>query len=175
MGRPLIDITDQRFGRLVATSITQKFGRVVKHLCRCDCGKEVWQPTNHLTSGHAKSCGCLLGEFKKLPAGRAVRNQILDDYKRGAAKRNLIWALKDEEFDTLIADNCFYCGLPPYTVRRARRCNGDLIYNGIDRKNNDKGYSINNVVTCCVICNRAKGNMSFVDFVQWIENVKRIQ
>lgn len=53
-----IDISNKRFGRLVALRYAGK-GR---WLCRCDCGNETTVITAHLTGGHTKSCGCLQRE-----------------------------------------------------------------------------------------------------------------
>ncbi len=54
------DITNQRFGRLVALYPSKRYdksGSVVWR-CRCDCGKEVDVPYNTLAYGNQKSCGC---------------------------------------------------------------------------------------------------------------------
>ncbi len=54
------DITNQRFGRLLAQYPTKqrtKKGGVVWH-CKCDCGKEVDVPYNDLMYSHQQSCGC---------------------------------------------------------------------------------------------------------------------
>ena len=49
-----LDLTGQRFGRLIAVS--KEDGR---WFCRCDCGgtRRVW--TRHLQSGGTRSCGCI--------------------------------------------------------------------------------------------------------------------
>lgn len=54
------DLTGQRFGRLVAVSITDKraFHRAV-WVCRCDCGSVVEVSAGKLLDNHTKSCGCL--------------------------------------------------------------------------------------------------------------------
>lgn len=53
------DLTDQRFGRLVALYPTEmrKHGKVVWH-CRCDCGNEVDCSSTMLRTGASMSCGC---------------------------------------------------------------------------------------------------------------------
>ena len=58
MGK-LIDLTGQRFGRLVALERVEnaKDGKV-QWKCKCDCGNEVIVKTNNLRSGNTKSCGC---------------------------------------------------------------------------------------------------------------------
>ena len=49
--------------------------------------------------------------------------------------------------------------------------NGGFIYNGIDRKNNGKGYTEDNIVSCCKQCNFAKRNMSYKEFKFWINKL----
>lgn len=59
MGK-LIDLTGQRFGRLVVIErMTDTTPGRPRWLCQCDCGKEKVIHTNHLRSGHTRSCGCL--------------------------------------------------------------------------------------------------------------------
>lgn len=43
---------------------------------------------------------------------------------------------------------------------------------GIDRLNNDKGYTVENIVSCCSICNKAKSNLTMEEFLAWIERIK---
>jgi hypothetical protein len=56
MGK-FIDVTGQRFGRLVVTSIYCK-GKTSKWVCQCDCGKTTIVSSQNLRNGHTKSCGC---------------------------------------------------------------------------------------------------------------------
>lgn len=60
MGRPLIDIKGQRFGRLIPTRHIYKTSLWV---CRCDCGKTHIAAGNSLRIGHVSSCGCLNSEL----------------------------------------------------------------------------------------------------------------
>lgn len=62
-----VDITDQRFGRLVAVRLTQR-GSAALHqgqmwLFRCDCGREVEIDKSRVMQGNTKSCGCLRSEL----------------------------------------------------------------------------------------------------------------
>ena len=55
-----IDLTGQRFGRLV---VTKRVGNKGKHRsweCLCDCGNITIVPVGHLRSGNTRSCGCLV-------------------------------------------------------------------------------------------------------------------
>lgn len=56
-----IDISGQRFGRLVVVSEAPKLPRKkagTRWHCRCDCGKKITTETGALRSGHTQSCGC---------------------------------------------------------------------------------------------------------------------
>jgi len=57
-----VDISGQRFGRLVALeSIGSDAGRV-QWRCKCDCGREVVRASKNLRNGTAVSCGCRKAE-----------------------------------------------------------------------------------------------------------------
>lgn len=61
------NLIGKRFGRLLVTGHAprgEKYPRQQWWHCICDCGKEIDLPTNHLTSGHWKSCGCLQAESR---------------------------------------------------------------------------------------------------------------
>lgn len=58
MGK-LIDLTGQRFGRLIVVKQMPAVKRRAQWLCVCDCGAEKIVPAGHLMYGHTKSCGCL--------------------------------------------------------------------------------------------------------------------
>lgn len=42
-------------------------------------------------------------------------------------------------------------------------------YNGIDRVNNNEGYTLLNSLSCCIICNRAKNSLSYGEFIEWVK------
>ena len=61
MGK-IIDLTGQRFGRLVVVKRVDNKGQHPAWLCKCDCGNECIVTGSHLKSGHSQSCGCLQKE-----------------------------------------------------------------------------------------------------------------
>lgn len=58
----LIDMTGQRYGRLV---VDHHVGHS-KWLCKCDCGNETVVHRKHLVSGATRSCGCLHDEASRI-------------------------------------------------------------------------------------------------------------
>lgn len=62
--RKRIDLTGQRFGKLVVVQRIEKpESRRTMWKCICDCGKEHSVTQEHLSSGHTKSCGCLKKKY----------------------------------------------------------------------------------------------------------------
>ena len=172
-----IDLTGQRFGRLmvISRSPNRKNWRAM-WLCQCDCGKKKIIRADNLRRGLTKSCGCLVGEWsknnppnKKYKLGLANMHALISKYKTGAKKRGLKFELTEERFEEITQRDCFYCGTKPNNVANIKSCNGSYTYNGIDRVDNNKGYIIDNVVTCCYICNRRKGKSNLQEYKDWIE------
>jgi hypothetical protein len=58
----VIDITGQRFGRLVAVQKTMPRRLRTFWRFRCDCGVEKEIDSNHVRHGRIQSCGCYLAE-----------------------------------------------------------------------------------------------------------------
>jgi len=61
-GHRRIDISGQRFGRLVALQPTARrecgYGAIIWEFI-CDCGKLTYASTTSVKSGHKRSCGCI--------------------------------------------------------------------------------------------------------------------
>jgi len=59
----LIDMTGERFGRLVVVRRVEngKYGSM--WLCKCDCGNEISVYGRSLRLGHTQSCGCLVKDI----------------------------------------------------------------------------------------------------------------
>jgi len=134
---------------------------------RCMCGREKNARTDSLC--RSQSCGC--SRRLLIENGTAERNAILCAYRNIARKRNLEWSLDGTVFDTLMHSVCFYCSCPPSNKRQNRGGGPVFVYSGIDRKDNNIGYTVDNVVSCCIVCNRAKNKMSVIDFLNWVRRV----
>lgn len=54
----LIDLSGQRFGRLLVVQRAENIGKRVAWHCKCDCGKNTIVVADKLLRGKTKSCGC---------------------------------------------------------------------------------------------------------------------
>lgn len=173
------DLTGSKFGKLTAVKFLGIENKKVLWMCECECGGTKIVPAHSLR--HAKenegtrSCGCLL-EARKLPYGHASRNHLYRAYRSGARKRKHEFTLSIEEFGILTQQECFYCGRKPETLwsRKEYQYNGDYIYNGIDRKDNSIGYTTENSVTCCKLCNFTKQTLSSEEFIDLCKKIAKL-
>lgn len=58
----VIDLTGQRFGRLVVLERAENLKGKAAWKCKCDCGKELIVSSNNLRRGNTASCGCYCKE-----------------------------------------------------------------------------------------------------------------
>lgn len=187
-GKPTKDLTGKTFGRLTVISLNGflPVGKIKKAYlpywdCICSCGnKKIIKAQNLLKSKvPTKSCGCLQIEraktqarSNKLPEGEAAFNTVYQMYKTGAFKRNYTFNLTKEQALTLFKGNCVYCGVESNQNINAgnhRSENGNFIYTGIDRMDNNIGYEIGNCVSCCGQCNRLKYTNTVEEFKAYIK------
>ncbi len=141
------------------------------YLCLCVCGKKKTVQGSLLRSGNTKSCGCRSKEAARkrtLPHGVASLRQVVAGYKHKAKNNNVLFSLTILQFKVIASSSCFYCGAIETNTHRSPHGTGDFTYNGLDRIDARKGYTINNVVSCCKQCNFSKSNRSQGDFIQWI-------
>lgn len=67
---------------------------------------------------------------------------------------------------------CHYCGALPGNVKKTKNTINPFLYSGIDRVVNTVGYELGNVVPCCAVCNRAKGDMTVAEFAEWVSRIE---
>ena len=81
MGK-FVDLTGQRFGKLVVIERTENKGIEVRWLCKCDCGNQSIVASTRLKSGRTRSCGCLKGETAKkvMSTHKKTRTKIYNLY-----------------------------------------------------------------------------------------------
>ena len=173
-------ILNEKYGRLTPIKISGTQNLHTMFECLCECGKITNVKGIHLKNGHTKSCGCYESEMTTkrnlLPPGESSFNYLYSYYTRNALKRELEFSLTKEEFRSFTQKNCFYCGKPPaMRVKRdsTGKTNGAYIHNGIDRLDSAIGYTFENCVACCKICNRAKCDLELKEFMDWIVGIRK--
>lgn len=126
----------------------------------------------NLRNNNTKSCGCYKRERSKARAskedGQASFNRVYRYYQTNAKRKALEFNLSKEQFRMLAEQPCEFCGRLPRSFFKRADDNGRWIYNGIDRLDNFQGYTEDNSVPCCQICNRAKSNMNVADWMSYL-------
>jgi hypothetical protein len=171
-----IDLTGQVFGKWTVLKYT-KTGKNAFWLCKCECGVEAEVDGHNLRIGGSLSCGNC-AQNVKLSDEYACLRRLYNVYKNNAKKFGRIFELSLEQFKELTKSNCVYCGLPPLQVctRSDRVVKPEpYIYNGLDRANNDEGYTLKNAVPCCKMCNRAKMDYSLEEFNAWVDRLIKVR
>jgi hypothetical protein len=178
MGAKQLNLVGTRFSRLVVLNKLQSrvYGNNKKRIweCQCDCGNTIKVYTSGLTSGNTKSCGCYKSEISgdngrnsrhKVAKKNAALRSVFATYISNANNRGIEFKLTVDEFYDIISQNCYYCAIEPSNLYDKHYY--AAVYNGIDRKDNTIGYTIENCVPCCKICNIAKNNHTFEGFIEW--------
>lgn len=170
------ELIGQRFGKLVVVSRSKNVSkRGSRYLCQCDCGKQtIINGSGLLRKYKWQSCGCTIhensGQFKLRYTSNIALNSLVSNYRRSAIERGYEFSLTHNDCESLFSQKCFYCSSEPKQIFKIKTYS--LTYNGIDRLDNSIGYSKDNTVPCCKICNRAKNSMSLNEFQKWIQALK---
>jgi len=135
--------------------------------CRCECGIEQVRSSAHLRQGLSVHCSKCRAQIHKRPD--SAFNQVLIQYKQDAKRRGFSWGLSNEEFRHLTSSPCYYTNQEPSTVKRT--AGSVYVYNGIDRLDSSKGYTVEN----CVPCNRRVNEMKMESPVdEFIEECRAV-
>lgn len=140
-------------------------------LTRCACGYEGRTSAKYLLIGRCTDCGCH-NKRNSLPTGQAAFNALYSHLKKRAAKRGHTWGLSEAQVRVLISQNCVYCGSVPsqYWNRKAGK---GILYNGLDRQDNAKGYTEENAVPCCGTCNMMKSDSTLAEFLAHVQAIAK--
>lgn len=168
-----------KFGKLLVVGKSNKKTKSGSSfwLCECECGSIKEIAGTLLRNGQTKSCGCLNGGESNIESGR---KHLYRSLKNGAKSRNLSFDIDYETFSSITKQNCYICGQEPldkhfgYSRRRySQNKDNWVICNSLDRINNDLGYTIENVKSCCFMCNRMKSDFDFKIFLDKINKINK--
>jgi hypothetical protein len=176
-----IDFTGCTLGRL---KIIERTGKSTKEhstmwKALCSCGTMIEIGSRQIRRGFPGGCeACEKKYGATIRRGRHVidtqvrmENYLYSRYVNGAKRRNIFFDLTRSDFVELIKKECHYCGGLSEKESGIIAGNVPRRYNGLDRKDNIKGYIKENVVPCCLVCNFMKRNLGEKDFLQHLVRI----
>ena len=96
MGRRRIDLTGQRFGRLVVIGRSEEKRSYWN--CKCECGNEIIVRGDSLRSGHTKSCGCYKDEMASKKFKEKWKDEEYRQMQSELSSKKLKEKWQDEEY-----------------------------------------------------------------------------
>jgi len=75
-----------------------------------------------------------------------------------AKHKNKEWSISYDDFLIIVAKSCVYCG-------------ENIEIRGMDRINNNLGYTLENIASCCSLCNYLKRDLSVEEFKNHIRKI----
>lgn len=149
--------------------------------CKCDCGEILKKVVlSNLKDNSVKSCKNCSFKNRELNKEKTVsqleqlyNHDIVNRCKQ--SKKEIINNLSFNDFKTLVNQNCYYCNDEPRISTKFKNRKylntEELKVNGIDRIDSNLGYSIENCVPCCTVCNKMKLDLKQSDFFLKIEKI----
>lgn len=132
---------------------------MLKKKC-ASCGKDRNINDFHFRDKKAglRKASCKICRNEKQRQYRSIPERKYKEYKYEASRRGLKFELSFAEFKGFENQPCHYCG-------------DELDSICLDRIDNDLGYFINNVVSCCFKCNSIKHVYDIDDFLEHVEKI----
>ncbi len=167
MGRPRIYTPEEAH---VKNLESHKRYRIKNRECLSEYGRVYYKKNKHKIDKEAAKVirkrtykRNRLDEIEKAKTYRSahIERTRYIEIKSGAKKRHIEFNLTFEQFMIYWAKSCTYCGDKIETI-------------GIDRVNNNRGYTQTNLVTCCYTCNWMKRHLNYTDFINHCDKILKI-
>lgn len=175
------DINGMKFGNWTVIRKSKKNkNKILWWVCKCKCGTIKTVSGNSLRMNSTKSCGCLklkyLREKGEPDREKALFKSLYQKIIRINRRYNTRTDISFDKFKLLSKLNCFYCNIPPSNSYKDKPLKNKkeitiLNYSGLDQVIPRKGYVMNNVVPCCINCNRVKHVLSQDEFRKLVINI----
>lgn len=154
-----LNLVDMEFGMLtvIAEAGSNRSGSTLWR-CRCKCGKERTVLGRLLRQGIVSNCGCTKGKKRQSFWPKFEYAQTFNAYRSRAKQKGIAFELSKEQFLEMLLSACYYCR--------------STIEIGVDRKNSTVGYTPQNSVPACRICNYGKNKSTEEEFVAYINRIR---
>lgn len=173
MGK-FIDLTNQRFGKLIVIKRVKNLGKSTTWLCKCDCGQETLVRSVSLKTRNTSSCGCgqkALGNKSRRWKGHGeISSHFWYDIIQSAKRRNIEFSISIEDGWNIFLKQNKKCALTNRELQFAVRC-GLRGNASLDRIDNNKGYITGNVQWVHKDVNRMKWILSNNEFINFCYEV----
>lgn len=165
--------------------------RNYRMLIECQCGN-IKEKARYVGK-KAKTCGdgCPISfmlrslvkkdqVFKsKFPPGELGLRRLFGLYRGRAVKIGRVFDLTLVDFRYITGSNCHYCGKPPSMVYYHTRKgspeavieHNKYVYSSVDRVDSSGGYTLDNCVPACKLCNNMKVNHAVDDFLSHVAKI----
>ena len=161
-----IDLTGQTFGRLTvigydSSKMDNNKSRAYWN-CKCKCGNTKIISSRYLRSGDVLSCGCLRREIHEKKPYEWIYTMLL--YQTKSRTNGFSDVMSFEEFlEFTKITQCHYCNESITWHKHRTYKNPNILKYHLDRKDNLVGYTKENCVVCCTLCNFVKGKQLTYD------------
>lgn len=162
-GKPRIDLTGERVGKLVV--IERNPFRPEYWNCQCDCGNITIVKTDKLKDKRTKSCKCWNQRLK----GRAIPSKYWGAIKHGAKSRGLAFEVtEDDLWSKFILQNrrCALTG-----IELTMSDDSKLHTASLDRIDSDKHYTADNIQWVYKDINKMKWEFSEEKFIEYCRKI----
>ena len=129
------------------------------------CGNTITTRGYRLVNGNTKSCGCFRlevvrnGEHHKRARKKDVAfRQYLSQQEKQCKNQKSFLGVNRRGVQSVYILPCYYMGTA--AVGAAQNKHDVYVCNGIDRRDNSKGYTVENCVPCCFEVNAMKRDFS---------------
>lgn len=150
----------------------------------CSCGKTSTGGHDHITrkismlmsEGYVACQSCMATYITNLRDEREKNDtmytykDVYREYVKKAKSRDISFSISLEDCYNLFSKPCYYCGENPNNCR-TRHNGAKIMYQGLDRIDNNVGYTKENVVPCCKYCNSFKMDRTTESFLEHVSKI----
>jgi hypothetical protein len=167
-----IDYKGRKYNALTLLAYVKPGGQGIGAvwLAKCDCGNTRQVSARAVVAGRIKSCGkCPLGlgirseGISRAARLKGIERRLYVRYLKEALSQKAEFDLTPSQFLNMTKEPCQLCG-----TNQALLSNSYNLIHRLDRK---KGYTLDNLCTCCPTCSPHLGRTNVADA---LENMRKI-
>jgi hypothetical protein len=167
-----INLSGERFGKILVIDKSEIRGRCINWECECDCGKKCLISTGNLLSGNSQSCGCSnhkQGSDSPFWKGyKKISGRTFCVAQSNAEKRGIYFNITINELADLFDKQNGKCALTGWDLILEKDSRNTA---SIDRIDSSKGYTVDNVQWVHKQVNIAKNTLSQERFLEICKSV----